>query len=52
MAQEIVASRALLVYAQDDAAAKFYAHFGFEPSPIDRHHLYLLTKDIRKTLGC
>jgi len=52
MAQEIVASRALLVHAQDDEAAKFYAHFGFEPSPIDRHHLYLLTKDIKKTLAC
>jgi GNAT superfamily N-acetyltransferase len=51
LAQEIVASRALLVHAKDDEAAKFYAHYGFEPSPIDRHHLYLLTKDIKKTLG-
>ena len=51
LAQEIVASRALLVHAKDDEAAKFYAHYGFEPSAIDRHHLYLLTKDIKKTLG-
>lgn len=51
MAQEIVASRALLVHAKDDAAAKFYAHYGFQPSPIDPQHLYLLTKDIRKTLA-
>jgi hypothetical protein len=51
LAQEIVASRALLVHAKDDEAAKFYAHYGFELSRIDRHHLYLLTKDIKNTLG-
>jgi GNAT superfamily N-acetyltransferase len=50
-AQEIVASRALLVHAKDDEAAKFYLHCGFEPSHIDKHHLYLLTKNIKKTLG-
>lgn len=50
-AQEIVASRALLVHAKDEEAAKFYTHYGFEPSHIDKHHLYLLTKDIKKTLG-
>ena len=50
-AQEIVASRALLVHAKDDEAAKFYAHYGFEASPIDKYHLYLLTKDIKKTLA-
>jgi len=51
LAQEIVASRALLVHAKGDAAARFYAHCGFEPSNVDRQHMYLLTKDIRKTLG-
>jgi len=50
-AQEIVASRALLVHAKDDEAAKFYARFGFEASHIDRHHLYMLTKDIKRTLA-
>jgi GNAT superfamily N-acetyltransferase len=50
-AQEIVASRALLVHAKDDEAAGSYAHFGFESSHIDKYHLYLLTKDIKKTLG-
>jgi GNAT superfamily N-acetyltransferase len=50
MAQEIVVSRALLVHAKDDEAGRFYAHYGFEPSPIDRHHLFVLTKDIKKTL--
>ncbi len=51
LAQEIVASRALLVHAKDDDAVRFYTRYGFEPSNVDRHHLYLLTKDIRKTLG-
>lgn len=50
-AQEIVASRALLVHAKDDEAAKFYARYGFEASPIDKYHLYVLTKDIKKTLA-
>lgn len=50
-AQEIVASRALLVHAKDDEAVKFYARFGFEASHIDSHHLYMLTKDIKRTLA-
>ena len=50
-AQEIVASRALLVHAKDAEAAKFYAHHGFEASHIDKHHLYMSTKDIKKTLA-
>ncbi len=50
-AQTIIGSRAVLVHAKDDAAASFYGKFGFEPSPADPRHLYLLTKDIRRTLG-
>jgi len=50
-AQEIVASRVLLVHAIDDDARLFYEHFGFEASSVDKYHLYLLTKDIKKTLG-
>jgi GNAT superfamily N-acetyltransferase len=50
-AQEIVASRVLLVHAIDDDARQFYERFGFEASPVDKYHLYLLTKDIKKTLG-
>lgn len=49
-AQEIVASRVLLVHAIDDDARQFYARFGFETSSVDKYHLYLLTKDIKKTL--
>ena len=48
---EIVASRVLLVHAIDDDARLFYEHFGFEASSVDKYHLYLLTKDIKKTLG-
>ena len=50
-AQEIVASRVLLVHAIDDDARHFYEHFGFEASAVDEYHLYLLTKDIKKTVG-
>jgi len=51
-AAEIIGGRALLVHAKNEAAKSFYEHFGFESSPIDLFHLYLLLKDIRKTLGC
>jgi GNAT superfamily N-acetyltransferase len=50
-AQEIVASRVLLVHAIDDDARQFYEGFGFEASSVDKYHLYLLTKDIKQTLG-
>jgi GNAT superfamily N-acetyltransferase len=50
LAQEIVASRALLVHAKDEEAARFYRRYGFEASYIDKYHLYMLTKDIKKTL--
>ena len=50
-AQEIVASRVLLVHAIDDDARHFYEHFGFEASAVDKYHLYLPTKDIKKTVG-
>jgi len=50
-AQEIVASRVLLVHAIDDDARHFYERFGFEGSAVDKYHLYLLTKDIKKTVG-
>jgi predicted N-acetyltransferase YhbS len=51
IAQEIVASRAILVHAKDDEAAKSYARYGFEASYIDRYHLYMLTKEFKKTLA-
>ena len=50
-ASEVIGARALIVHAIDEAAIGFYQSFGFEPSPVDTAHLYLLTKDIRKSLG-
>jgi GNAT superfamily N-acetyltransferase len=47
-AAEIVGCRALLVHAKDHTAQAFYRKFGFEPSPIDALHLYLLMKDIKR----
>ncbi|MBY0508885.1 MAG: GNAT family N-acetyltransferase [Rhodospirillaceae bacterium] len=43
--------RALVVHAKDDEARGFYERYGFEPSPTDIHHLYILLKDVRKTMG-
>ncbi len=48
---EVIGCRALMVHAKDESAARFYQGYGFEASPVDAFHLYLLTKDIRKTLG-
>ena len=39
-----------MVHAKNEAAMRFYQGYGFKPSPVDVAHLYLLTKDIRKTL--
>ncbi|MEW6689844.1 MAG: GNAT family N-acetyltransferase [Pseudomonadota bacterium] len=51
LAQAIIGSRALVAHAKDERAAAFYARYGFQPSPTDPLHLYLLTKDMRRTLG-
>jgi hypothetical protein len=40
--------RALLVHAKDDNAKNWYQQFGFETSPTDYLHLFLLMKDIKK----
>lgn len=47
----VIGCRALMVHAIDESAIGFYQGYGFEPSPVDAAHLYLLAKDIRKTLG-
>jgi len=47
-AADIAGIRALLVHAKDDAARTWYLHWGFEPSPTDPYHLFLLIKDLRK----
>jgi GNAT superfamily N-acetyltransferase len=47
---EAVGGRAFLVHAKDEEARAFYARFGMEASPINPLHLFLLFKDIRKSL--
>ena len=36
------------MHAIDDDARRFYERFGFEAASVDKYHLYLLTKDIKK----
>ena len=51
-AAEIVGVRALLIHAEDETARSFYERLAeFEQSPTDDLHLYLLLKDIRRTLS-
>jgi GNAT superfamily N-acetyltransferase len=50
-AADIVGARALLVHAKDEEAKSFYEHFGFESSPSDPLHLFLLMKDIRAAIS-
>ncbi|EGV20611.1 GNAT family N-acetyltransferase [Thiocapsa marina] len=42
--------RAFAVHEKDDDARRFYAHFGFAPSPTDPLHLFLLVKNLRRLL--
>ena len=49
-AAEIAGIRALLVHAKDDEARAWYEALGFEPSPTDPSHLFLLMKDLRAIL--
>ena len=50
-AAEIVGCRAVLVHAKDATAKAFYTKYGFESSPIDELHLYMLMKDVIATIG-
>lgn len=50
-AADRVGVRILLVHALHDEAASFYRQLGFERSPTDPFHLYLLLADARKSLG-
>ena len=47
---DIAGIRAVLVHAKDDAARNWYLHWGFEPSPTDPYHLFLLLKDMLKIM--
>ena len=48
---EAIGGRAFLVHAKDDAARNFYMKFCMEASPTNPLHLFLLFKDIRKSMG-
>lgn len=51
-AADEIGIRALLIHAKDDSAREFYMRHGeFEPSPTDPLHLFLLMKDLRKTIA-
>jgi len=50
-AADIAGIRTLLVHAKDDAARSWYEGWGFEPSPTDSYHLFLLLKDIKALLS-
>lgn len=50
---EEIGCQGLLVHAETPDARDFYLHLvpEFEASPTDDLHLFLLMKDIRRTLG-
>src|SRR5262245_2118738 len=50
-AADLIGCRAVLVHAKDQAAQAFYRRYGFEPSPVDELHLYLLMKDLKASLA-
>lgn len=50
-AADIAGIRALLVHAKDEAARQWYESWGFESSPTDPFHLFLLLKDLKALLG-
>jgi Acetyltransferase (GNAT) family. len=45
------AIRCLLVHAKDDAACQWNESWGFEPSPTDPYHLFLMLKDLKSLLS-
>lgn len=49
-AAELIGVRALLVHAKDSRARGFYERYDFEQSPVDDLQLFLLLKDLRRSL--
>lgn len=49
-AAEIAGIRALAVHAKDDDARNYYERFSFESSPMDPLLLYMLVKDVRRSI--
>jgi len=50
-AADIAGIRAFAVHAKDEQARSFYERFDFVPSPTDPLHLFLLLKDVRRSIG-
>lgn len=50
-AQEVVGARALLAHAKDESAKAFYEKWGFVSTEGLPLHLYILTKQVKATLG-
>ena len=50
-AADIAGIRCLLVHAKDDVAQQWYQSWGFEPSPTDPYHLFLMLKDLKRAVG-
>jgi GNAT superfamily N-acetyltransferase len=50
-ASDIVGCRGVVVHPKDLAAQAFYRNHGFESSPIDEFHLFLLMKDIQASVA-
>ena len=50
-ASDIAGLRAVVVHAKDKAAKEFYQRFGFEPSPHNENHLYMILSEVRKSLS-
>ncbi len=50
-AADIIGCRAVMVHAKDEAAARFYQRFGFEPASDNPFLLFLLLKDVKASLG-
>jgi GNAT superfamily N-acetyltransferase len=49
-AAEIAGIRAFAVHAKDEEARRFYEHFDFIPSPSDPMHLFVLLKDVGRSI--
>lgn len=46
-----VGVKGILLHAMDDEAASFYAHLGFQPSPVDSRLMMVRLKDIAAELS-
>ncbi|OQX07187.1 MAG: GNAT family N-acetyltransferase [Desulfobulbaceae bacterium A2] len=50
-AADIAGIRAIVVHAKNETARAWYLNKGFEPSPTDPYHLFLLMKDLRASVS-